>query len=128
MRSAYEGKVNARHIYLVSHLNSKIIRARETAFFRSAPLFGNPLPYGKGEFAALYNLCALRSAAKRGKPFGCPLKLTKKCADNSAHFFVNIILIRKSKNRVFCFFTQFAFAKACGKRVNFLPCYNSVCP
>ena len=91
MRSAYEGRVNARHIYLVSHLNSKIIRARETAFFRSAPLFGNPLPYGKGEFAALYNLCALRSAAKRGKPFGCPLKLTKKCADNSAHFFVNKI-------------------------------------
>ena len=43
-------------------------------------------------------------------------------------FFVNIILIRKSKNRAFCFFTQFAFAKACGKRVNFLPCYNSVCP
>ena len=43
-------------------------------------------------------------------------------------FFVNTILTRKSKNRDFCFFTQFAFAKACGKRVNFLPCYNSVCP
>ena len=71
-----------------------MIRARKTALFRSAPLFGNPLPYGKGEFAALYNLRALKSAAKRGKPFGFPLKIARfrrhRLAEKSASYFVNI--------------------------------------
>ena len=47
---------------------------QRTPVFRSAPLFGNPLPYGKGEFAALYNSRALKCAAKRGKPLGFPLE------------------------------------------------------
>ena len=78
-----------------------MIRARKTALFRSAPLFGNPLPYGKGEFAALYNLRALKSAAKRGKPFGCPLKLTKKMRRQLGAFFVNEKTSGAVKNRVF---------------------------
>ena len=45
--------------------------------------------YGKGEFAALYSLCALKSAAKRGKPFGFPLKLTENRRRQLAEVFVN---------------------------------------
>ena len=39
--------------------------------------FGNALPYGKGEFAPVYNMCALKNGAKRGKPFGFPIKSRK---------------------------------------------------
>ena len=44
----------------------------------SAPLFGNPLPYGRGEIDAHIIGVPLKSASMRGKPLGFPLKITEK--------------------------------------------------
>ena len=62
-----------------------LIRAREIAIFRSAPLFGNALPYGKRVNLRPYILCVPLKGRKEGENAvsrkargGVALKLTEK--------------------------------------------------
>ena len=61
-------------------MNARKRSLRKIGFVRcSCPLFADTSAYGRGEAAALCNMCALKNAAARGKPLGFPLKIARFC-------------------------------------------------
>ena len=79
--------LKSRHFAAVSsarNARTKSLAQAKPRFCVSAPLFADTSAYGRGEAAAFYNMCALKDAVARGKPFGFPLKSRHFAAVSSA--------------------------------------------
>ena len=74
-----DNKVIAQLCQFCMNARKRSLRKIDCVRCASAPLFGNPLPYGRGEIDAHIIGVPLNSASMRGKPLGFPLQFARFC-------------------------------------------------